>query len=1445
MPHKPTYKELEKRVRELEQAELESKQIEEELAQIFSMSLDMVCIADIETATFIKVNPAFSKTLGHSEKAFLDKPFLAFVHPDDIDATQNVIKEKLKSGAKVINFENRYRCKDGSYRWLSWVSHPNPEKGVTYAVARDITQWKQNQEEMKRSKTLLDATGRMARVGGWELDADTLEVTWTEETYHIHEVPPGHRPALQSAINFFHPDDRAQLKQAIERALENGEPYDMEIRFITAKGNHIWTRTKCEPEVVDGKVVTLKGTFQDITERKQAVEEVKSAKAFMDTVLDLSPFAMWIADQEGNVTRTNHSLRKTLNLADEMIVGKYNVLKDANLENQGVMPLVKAVFDEHEAVRFSIPWKADEAGEVDFQGGKDIYIDVSIFPILNGAGELTNVVCQWVDITELKQAEEALRESEAKYKRISDNSPAVLYQFLMTQSGEVSFPYVSDIVESIFGVSPEEIIKDPSKLLDMVHPEDQEIFNERIMKSAETLESFPLEFRCIKDGEVIWVEARGVPTPLTNGGILWDGFLLEVTDRKQAEEALQESELQFKSTFEQAAVGIAHVALDGTWLRVNQKLCDIVGYSREELISKTFQDITFSEDLDADLEYVRQMLAEEIRTYSMEKRYIRKDGSLVWINLTVSLVHNATGDPDYFISIIEDINIQKQAEEALKENNRFIDKIINTAPNLVYIYDLVEKCNVYSNDGMEKLLGFGVNEIREMGETLFPTLLHPDDLGKVIAHHALLKKSTDGEIFKVDYRMKNKQDAYRILRSWDTTFKRGGDGTVLQIIGLAVDVTDQIKAEESLKFEKERAKQYLDVAGVILIALGKDRRVTLINPKGCEILGYPQEDIIGKDWFDNFLFSENIEEVKGVFHQIMSGGIEPVEYYENPVKTRTGDNRLIAWHNSVLKDSDGNVTGLFSSGEDITEQKRAEEELRESENKLRATLDAAAFPVAIVDSNDDKVYFWSESAHSLFGHTATSAAEWYQLAYPDPDYRADVIKRWKPFLEIARESQQPVNTGEYEVTCKDGSVRICEIYATFLPDNLIVTFNDITERKQAEKALQESKKRNQALLDHSPVCHKIVDLDYNLQYMSANGFKMLKLDADADVYGKPYPFEFFPAAFRNDMTEKMKMVRETGETLTLEALAGDIDGNEVWLDSSLIPVFNEIGKIDFITVVSADITEKKLAEKEKAHLEGQLNQAQKMEAVGRLAGGVAHDFNNMLSLIIGHSEMALEEVEPSLPLYAHLKEIKNAGKRSADLTRQLLAFARKETISPKVLDLNETVESMIRMLRRLMGEDIDLAWRPGNAVWPVKMDPSQLDQILANLCVNARDAIADVGRVTIETGNADFDENYCNDHPGFVPGAYVLLAVSDNGCGMDSETVENIFEPFFTTKVSGKGTGLGLATVYGAVKQNNGFINVYSEPEHGTVFKIYLPRHRTGSDVLLEQGKGQAGRPGP
>ncbi len=269
--------------------------------------------------------------------------------------------------------------------------------------------------------------------------------------------------------------------------------------------------------------------------------------------------------------------------------------------------------------------------------------------------------------------------------------------------------------------------------------------------------------------------------------------------------------------------------------------------------------------------------------------------------------------------------------------------------------------------------------------------------------------------------------------------------------------------------------------------------------------------------------------------------------------------------------------------------------------------------------------------------------------------------------------------------------------------------------------------------------------------------------------------------------------------------------------------------------VTRDITEQKKAEKDRDKLQRQLIQAQKMESVGRLAGGVAHDFNNMLGVIIGYTELALEKEPNGTPLHNELMEIMNAANRSAEITRQLLAFARKQTINPKVIDLNSTVESMLKMIRRLIGEDVDLLWQPCNSQSMVNIDPIQVDQILANLCINARDAIQGVGKITIETGHAVLDEEYCLDHAGFLPGRYVMLSVSDSGMGIDPSIMENIFDPFFTTKGIGQGTGLGLATVYGIAKQNEGFINVYSEKGHGATFKIYLPQH---SGDVIEQETG-------
>ena len=286
------------------------------------------------------------------------------------------------------------------------------------------------------------------------------------------------------------------------------------------------------------------------------------------------------------------------------------------------------------------------------------------------------------------------------------------------------------------------------------------------------------------------------------------------------------------------------------------------------------------------------------------------------------------------------------------------------------------------------------------------------------------------------------------------------------------------------------------------------------------------------------------------------------------------------------------------------------------------------------------------------------------------------------------------------------------------------------------------------------------------------------------------------------------------------------DGSLYTEEASISPVCDDTGRITNYVAVKRNITDElRLAE--------QLQQAQKLESVGRLAGGVAHDFNNILTVILGRAEIALDQLDPAQPIHADLEEIREAARRAANITRQLLAFARKQTVLPQVLNLNEILEGMLQMLRRLIGENITLTWRPKPNLWKVHADPSQIDQILVNLCVNARDAIRNTGKISIESGQAAFDDDYCATHAGFVSGEYVWVAVGDNGCGMDAETRDHLFEPFFTTKAAGAGTGLGLATVYGIVKQNNGLIHVYSEPGQGTVIKIYLPRYTGAAEEAV------------
>lgn len=582
----------------------------------------------------------------------------------------------------------------------------------------------------------------------------------------------------------------------------------------------------------------------------------------------------------------------------------------------------------------------------------------------------------------------------------------------------------------------------------------------------------------------------------------------------------------------------------------------------------------------------------------------------------------------------------------------------------------------------------------------------------------------------------------------------------------------------------------------------------------------------------NFYAPEWREKITRVFSDCTESGVSYDEEME--IITRKGKRVWVRTIGEAIRDENGAIVKVQGSFQVITDRKRVEEALRKSEEKFRNLYNAMSEGMAL---------------HKLLYSAAGKAVD-YEVMDVNPAYeaitgsRADQVIGRKatslygtadaPYLEIYADVVTTGRPAKFETRFEPMGKFFRIIVFSPAKDQFATVFEDITERKMAEEELRRRETLLQRIFEILPIGLWFADKDGRLLSGNPMGVKIWGAEPKVPIseYGV---FKAWRLPSREliepDDWALAKTIRK-GVTIVDELLEIEaFDGKRKTILNYTAPVLDDNGNIDGAIVVNLDISDR-------AALETQLAQAQKMESIGRLAGGVAHDFNNMLGVILGYLNFALEQVEPGQPLFAILQEIRKAAQRSADITRQLLAFARKQTIAPKSLDLNKTVEGMLNMLRRLIGEDIDLSWLPGAKLWPVKMDPSQVDQILANLCVNARDAIADVGKITIETGKVTFDEAYCADHAGLMPGDFVLLTVSDDGCGMDKQTLDNLFEPFFTTKDVNQGTGLGLATVYGIVKQNNGFVNVYSEPGRGTTFRIYLPRYETATEQISKKASG-------
>ena len=1111
------------------------------------------------------------------------------------------------------------------------------------------------------------------------------------------------------------------------------------------------------------------------------------------------------------------------------------------------------------------------------------------------------------------------------------------------------------------------------------------------------------------------------------------------TAQQRTVEALRASEERFRSTFEQAAVGIAHVGLDGRWLRVNQRLCDIVGYTRDELLTRTFQDITHPDDLDTDLAGARQLLAGTIPSHSAEKRYFHKNGSVVWINLTVSVAHDPCGVPEYFITVVEDISARKRAEAALHEKD---EQLRESEARLRLRLDAILSPNMPVTE--DELIG--LLDIPTL-QTLMEDFSHATGMAvAVLDLKGKILLATGWQDICTQYHRLHPQTAQACMES-------------------DLFLSQNVRPSEHVAY---KCRNHLwDVVTPLFIG-GKH---------------------VANIYTGQFFYDDERVEVTPFLRQAAACGFDEDAYLAALQRVPRVSREKVRHLMDFLVRFAALVSGLSHSNlklaKAISDQKRVEATLRESEDHFRRLIAQSPIPIAIYNDAGDIEYF-NDRLTATFGYTrddVPNLADWWPRAYPDPQYRREVMALWQELTEKAKQPGGEIEPREYRVTCKDGTLCIAEILGTRIGDRNLVILTDVTARKRDEEVLAQSERRLRALIeaapfgaheyelttdnrlvfvgfnaaagrilgvDHAPFIGQTIEaafpglvqtsipqayrtvaatgsryedvrVDYaegqihgayeisafqtaprrmavlfrdvtdrrraedalqrekvfsdavldsvpgllylydeqgylvrwNKKHEEITGYTseelahMHLLDwyrgepedtarittgvqkalregfADAEAHlitktgarilfyftavrlhiaGKTYftgvgidltqrkraedalrtsesflssvinqsPYPLWVSDSRGtlvrinqacrdmlhvtdeEVVDKynifedsivaergflplVRRVFEAGETVRFELTYDSARLKNlplahpaaVILDVTMFPVRDGQGRIANAVIQHMDITARKRAEEDRAKLEVQLRQAQKMEAVGQLAGGVAHDFNNILTAILGQLDLTRQELRSRLPaddaLILGLRMAEESALRAATLTRQLLAFSRRQVAQPIVLDLNRTFADMQKMLSRLLTENIKLELHLAPDLHPIHADIGQVEQVLMNLVVNARDAMPDGGQLVVATADVVLDEAYVGLHADARAGPHVVLSVSDTGCGMDATTLEHVFEPFFTTKPVGQGTGLGLATVYGIVKQAGGHVSVYSEPGHGTTFRVYWP----------------------
>jgi PAS domain S-box-containing protein len=1074
-----------------------------------------------------------------------------------------------------------------------------------------------------------------------------------------------------------------------------------------------------------------------------------------------------------------------------------------------------------------------------------VEISASHFTTSDGRQVLVGV---FRDTTERNEARAALRRSEERFRQVAESAGELIWE---VDAGGL-YVYANPVVERLLGYRPEELVG-------RMHFYDLFVPPTREENKAERLGAFGrkepfrglLTWNVRKDGSILALETSGAPVVDASGSLLgYRGADTDVTARKQAEEALKTSEEKYRTLVETTGTGYLIIDKEGKVIDANREYVRLSGH-RElgEILGRSVVEWTATAAKQRNAEAVARCARNGfVRDFVVE--YVDGNNHITPIEVNATVI--GSGESLRIIALCRDITERNRVEKDLREKEHLLSQSQRIAQIGSWSFDLTSQAVVWSEETYA-VYGVSPGMFTPSVESLLG-LIHPAD--RRAMEEWIGAKAAGRSAGCLEFRAVRPDGSIRTLSGQGELVFSSDTHTAL-MVGTVQDITERKRAEEVLKETALVNKLELGVQE----ALAAQASLPAALEECCGLLIRALDGAFGRIWTLNSDGSMlELQASAGLYTHIDGGHRHiPVGLYKigriaaekQPLLTNNviGDPSIhdqdwakqegmvaFAGYPLLVEDRVVGVMAMFSRNPlpDVAlralarvanriaatiERARTNVLLQESEERFRATFEQAAVGIAHV-SPEGRFLRVNQRFCEIAGYSRTEILGFRVQDITHPDDLSLDIEQVNQLLT----GQCDTYSMEKRYIRKSGEVVWINLTVALVRDPagqplwFIRVIEDIDSRKQAEEKVRQLSHA----MEHSPALVVMTDLHGTITYVNHKFCEVTGYSLEESIGQNP--------RFLKSGEHSPEMYQELWARITMgEVWRGEFhnrkkNGELYWEGVAISPVLNSAGQITHFVAVGADITDRKQADEERENLHAQLAQAQKMESVGRLAGGIAHDFSNLMSIILLQDDSALQELSSEDPLVEPLTEIRKAAERAVAMTQQLMTFSRKQALQTEVLNLNSVLAECEKLVRPLIGEDIRLMFIPGPELGLVRADSGQLGQVVMNLVVNSRDAMPHGGTLTIETASVEVDEPDARTNPDAKPSFYVTVSFRDTGVGMDKKTQERVFEPFFTTKEVGKGTGLGLSMVYGIVKQSGGFVTVHSEPGHGSEFKIYLPR---------------------